>query len=123
MKIVQLKWLSESAKEAELIVSDGLHECLVFSQPCSVQLNETYTEPLHAVDIENLMKVNVEDASEKIVRLNDSYFSQYFVARVLNINEGLVKVGGILIEFDVPIPGWANEGDLVEFKCSRLDLW
>lgn len=123
MKIVNLKWLSQQAKEAELIVSDGVHECLVFSQPCQVQQNEIYSETLHAMDVENLMKVLDESASEKIVKTNEDYFSHYCVARVLKMEEAIVAIGEILIELDVPIPSWANEGDLVEFKCGRLDIW
>lgn len=123
MKVTKLNWLSKAAKEAELIVSDGTHECLTFSQPCNVQLNENLVEPLHAMDVENLMTVVDRDIDEKIMRINDSYFSHYCIAKVVSMDESIVSVGGILIQLESAIPSWAKEGDLVEFKCSRLDIW
>jgi hypothetical protein len=123
MKVTKLNWLSKAAKEAELIVSDGTHECLVFSQPCNVQLNENVIEPLHAMDVENLMKVVDQDMNENIKRTNESYFSHYCVARVVRMDESVVSVGDIIIQLEGAIPSWAKEGDLVGFKCSRLDIW
>jgi len=123
MKIIKLNWISKAAREAELIVSDGTHECLAFSQPCNVQLNQVLNKPLHAVDVENLMKLLDQDNNEIIKRINESYFSHYCVARVLSMDESVVSVGGILIEIEGAIPGWATQGDLIEFKCSRLDIW
>lgn len=123
MIIKKLKWISEVAKEAELVVSDGVNECLAFSQPFTLPLDVTLKEPLHAVDVENFMKVDSQNKNEKIIKLDDSYFSQYCVASILNREDSIVSVGGILIQLDMPIPGWAYEGDLVEFKCSRLDVW
>ncbi len=123
MKITKLNWISKAAQEAELTVSDGTHECLAFSQPCKVQLNENLIEPLHAMDVENLMKVIDQNQSENIERVNDSYFSHYCIAKVIKIDESIVSIGGIIIELECAIPGWAKEGDLVEFNCSRLDIW
>lgn len=123
MKITKLNWISEAAKEAELTVSDGIHECLAFSQPCNVQENETLIEPLHAMDIENLRKVFDQTYDEKIMRINESYFSHYCVAKVVKTSESIVSVGSIIIQLESTIPSWANEGDLVEFSCSRLDIW
>lgn len=123
MIIKKLNWISKIAKEAELIVSDDSHECLAFSQPCNVKLNDILTEPLHAIDVENLMKTVNKNIDEKIMRINESYFSHYCVAKVVRIDESIVSVGGIIIQLESTIPSWAKEGDFVEFKCSRLDIW
>ena len=123
MNIINLKWISKHAQEAELIVSDGVHECLVFSHPCQLQQNQTYSHPLHVLNVENLMKVIDEGAIEKITKTNQEYFSHYCVARVLNIEEGIVAIGELLFELDVPIPRWADIDSLIEFKCSRIDIW
>ena len=123
MKIIKLNWLSKAAREAELVVSDGTHECLAFSQPCNVQLNHILNKPLHAVDVENLMRVDDQNKNEIIKRTDESYFSHYCIARVVRMDEPVVSVGRILIEIEGAIPGWAKEDDLIEFKCSRLDIW
>lgn len=124
MKIIQLHWISKSAKEAEIIVSDGIHQCLVFSHPCSVNINEVYNEPLHTLFIEDLMLANVdEEIDESIAKINEGYFAHYCIGRVVNREENIVGIGGIKIIIDEGIPFWANNGDLIEFKCVRLDLW
>ena len=61
MRIKDIKWISETAKEAELIVTDGVNECLVFSQPCNLRTGEILFEPLKALDVEKLMKVIGKD--------------------------------------------------------------
>lgn len=123
MKVMKLNWISKAAREAEFIVGDGTHQCLVFSQPCSVRLNQILVEPLHALDVENLMIVIDQNKHESVVKLNESYFSQYCVAKVKSIEKSIVSIGNILIELEIGIPNWAKEGDLVEFKCARLDVW
>ena len=37
MKVNEITWLSEVAKEAELVISDGNYECIAFSHPCDVR--------------------------------------------------------------------------------------
>lgn len=122
MKIKKLDWISFEGKEAELIMTDGKNECLVFSQPCHVTLGENVNDLLHAMDVEDFMRT--AEISEKITRISEiSYFSQFFVARIINIKKNIVAVGQIQIELDYNIPDWAKEGELVEFRCDRLDLW
>lgn len=123
MKITNLHWISENAKEAELTITDGIHSCLVFSQPCTVSLNENITDPLHAIEIEDLMKLHDLEKSEEITKTNESYFSHYCIAKVMRTDIFLVTVGNIIIELECAMPGWLKEGDKVEFKCSRLDIW
>ena len=123
MIVKKINWISKAAKEAELVVTDGIHECLAFSQPCSLQENEMFTAPLHVIDVENLMKVIDQNIEEKIMKITESYFSQYCVAKVFKANESMVSVGNIIMQFENTIPGWAKDGDFVEFKCSRLDIW
>ncbi len=36
MYIKRLKWLSESSKEAELVVTDDNYSCIAFSQPWTI---------------------------------------------------------------------------------------
>lgn len=123
MKILKLLWISESAKEAELIISDGIHQCLAFSQPCHAQKEQIIHEPLHAFDVENLMKVVDHNQHESIHKTKESYFSHYCIAKVKNLNESIVSIGNLLIKIDGILPGWVDEGDLIEFKCARLDIW
>ncbi len=122
MKVKKLDWISLAGKEAELIMTDGKNECLVFSQPCHVTLGENVNDLLHAMDVEDFMRTT--ETSEKITRVPEiSYFSHFCVARIIDFKKNIVAVGQIQIELDHDIPDWAKDGDLVEFNCDRLDLW
>jgi hypothetical protein len=123
MKVKSINWISQLAKEAELIVSDGINECLVFSQPCVLKVGEKIPTPLQALDVEGLMIVIDEGKEEKIQHISESYFAQHCIAKVIDKEEGVVGIGGIRIELGCRIPGWANEDDLIEFNCSRIDIW
>jgi hypothetical protein len=122
MKVKKLDWISFAGKEAELIMTDGKNECLVFSQPCQVALGENVNDFLHAMDVEGFMRT--AETLEKITRVSEiSYFSHFCVARVIDIKKNIVAVGQIKIKLDYDIPDWSIEEDLVEFSCDRLDLW
>ena len=122
MIVKKLDWISFEGKEAELIMTDGKNECLVFSQPCHVTLGENVNDLLHAMDVEDFRRTN--ETSEKITRDSDvTYFSQFFIAKIIDIKKNIVAVGQIRIELDYAIPDWVKVGELIEFRCDRLDLW
>lgn len=122
MRVKKLDWISLAGKEAELIMTDGKNECLVFSQPCHVTLGENVNDLLHAMDVEDFRRTT--ETSEKITRDSDiTYFSQFFIAKIIDIKKNIVAVGQIRIELDYAIPDWVKVGELIEFKCDRLDLW
>lgn len=121
MKIKDIKFISVAAKEAELIVSDGINECLVFSQPCALKIGEEFFEPIKVLDVENLIKAI--NKKESIRKSNESYFAHHCIAKIVDKEARIVAIGNIKMELECIIPGWANEGDLLEFTCSRLDIW
>lgn len=123
MKIKNITWISKKAKEAELVVTDDKNQCLAFSQPCNFNIGENLLEPLRALDVEHVMAVYDEEKQEKIQKTGSSYFSHHYIARVIDKKEGLVTVGEIKIDLDKKMPAWAGEGKLIEFDCSRLDVW
>jgi hypothetical protein len=123
VKIEKITWISRSAKEAELLISDGKEKCLAFSQPCHFSVGKI-EEPLYALEVTGLMKVVDYNTPEKMVRnQKTSYYSYHCIARVLDFTNSIVVVGRIKIELDCPIPSWAEENALIEFDCVRLDLW
>jgi hypothetical protein len=121
MKVKSLHWISEDAKEAELIVHDGYFECLVFSHPCNLSEGDILNEPLHPLEIEDLIKSLSN--KPKIEKLSKSYFAYKFVAKIINVTEAITAIGGITIDLGINIPSWAKDGDYIEFNCSRLDVW
>lgn len=55
MKVIDILWISKVAKEAELTVSDGIYNCIVFSQPCDVSKGDLINAPLHAFITKDIM--------------------------------------------------------------------
>lgn len=121
MKISHLNSICDSAHEAELIVTDGAYECLVFCQPCYYKIGDTVEDVLHAFIVKDLVLSNKDTFH---VRRNSVHgFSQSIVAKVIDNRSNTVAVGKIKIELPSSIPFPVNEGQFVEFKCLRLDLW
>ena len=121
MIVRQLFWISKSAKEAELLISDGEFECIAFSQPCDIKEGDHLKEPLHAFIVNNLMISRDENCS--VVLIKDNGLAQKLVTKVVDVENGIVKIGNIEILLDEKAPPGVLAGDLVEFTCARLDIW
>jgi hypothetical protein len=119
MYIKELIWIVDSRQEAELLVTDNQYNCLVFSEPCHYQKGDIIKEPLHAFCIKNFQLSEINEL--KIEHIEG--YEHKCVAKILDIDKDLVIVGGIKIILDDWIPGWAKNGDIVYFECSRIDLW
>lgn len=119
MNIVKLEWLSVEAKEAELIVSDGVNRIIAFSQPCEYSLGDVIDKPLLPLYVKDLM---LSRESEPSLHKLNTPFGYKITALITDIDNGIVAVGGILIDAS-NIPSWAKNGDYVDFTVGRLDLW
>ena len=120
MKVEKLNWTSKPAQEAELTITDGKYSCMVFCQPCDYEVGDII-DSLHAFMAKEVMLSNSDHVS--IEALADKVLSHRVTAIVEDWVENLVKVGSILIELDCAIPGGIESGMLVDFACSRLDVW
>ena len=120
MKIKKIEWISKEAKEAEVAISDGSYECVCFYHPCTISLGEIILDPIIAFDIENIIKVNngTEVAIKKII----GSMGYKVIARLENINPNIVALGKIMIDIGNNVPKDLYVGDLLSFKCSRLDV-
>lgn len=120
MKIKEIVNYNKNSQEADLIVSDGKFECLVFCHPSNYSKNDIITTPLYAnLNQDFMLSRSIDVGFEK---LHTFYFGYKIVAEVVDNKDGIVCVGNILIDVGMQIPGWAKKGDIVEFSCSRLDL-
>ena len=58
-----------------------------------------------------------------IEALGEKALPHRVTAVVEDRSENIVKVGSIVIELDCVIPSGIDKGMLVDFECSRLDVW
>ena len=118
-KIKRIEWISQEAQEAVVWISDGIHECKVFSHPCEKAEGETINEPLIGFNCRDIETRTGEDS--RFMKEIDE-FGWEIVAMVKDFSNSILMVGDILIETDVPLPGDCRDSDVVFFSCSRLDL-
>lgn len=118
MWIKKIQWISEDALEAEVVITDGVYELRCFSQSCNYKEDDEIKEVLYAY---NPQAIYLSDKMEEYIEMN-SIGEYRFTAKVSDITKQLVSIGDILIEIDC-IPGDIVNGDIIEFSCSRLDLY
>lgn len=121
MKISKIEWISEGIKEAVVEVTDGKFSVKCFSQPLNYPLDSEINDPLYCYDVNYIVKSY--ENTYKVEKLS-SYFAYNFIGKLVDKNNNRVKVGEIFLELDLTsLPGDINEGDYIQFECSRLDLY
>jgi len=120
MIITKREWLSESAQEAILYIGKESTACAAFSHPCTFDEGESLSEPLLAISVEGVVRVDEKHVS-KIKRQGDT-FAHTIIAKVIDKGKALVSSGSVIIELEEGLPGDINNGDIVEFSCGRLDV-
>ena len=121
MRISNINWLSKSAKEAEIEISDGFYKLIVFSQPCEYKINQKIDDYIHPLEVKNLQKTSNEQVD--ILKLQRTSFGYKIIGTFNDAGNSLISVGNIKFQLSEPIPSWAREGDIIEFESIRFDLW
>lgn len=121
MKISNINWISKSSQEAEVKINDGKHKITLYSQPCEYSVNQEIDENIHPLEVKNFRKSL--ELEVKVIKLSNAYYSYRIVGLVHDIDHAIISVGSLKFELNIPIPSWAEEGDLIEFDSIRFDLW
>jgi hypothetical protein len=121
MQVKSINWLSVSAAEAEVEITDGVFTCTAFACPCGVKINDEICEPLHIFEIRNAMLSRESETG--IWNINKLGLGRRVVAELTNSSSNLLRVGDIKLFVDGHLPGGIQNGDIVEFECARIDLW
>ena len=121
IKIVNIRWINEAAKEAEVSVSNGKSIILCFSQPFNYHINDVLTLPIYCYDVRIISK-SIE-AGFEIVKLGQP-FDYHLKGKLVNHEDKIVDLDGYQISLDdADLPGDINNGDTIEFVASRLDIY
>lgn len=119
-QVMQVAWLSEAAREAEVTVGDGEFELVCFCQPCRLEIGQTIGAPLHTLDAREIL-IEPADAPIGVDQRADS-FENRITARLIDPARRLVALGQIALTLDGEIPGDAIEGDVISFCSDRIDI-
>lgn len=119
MRVKQIKYLSEAAQEAEVLVLSDTSEFSIwaFCHPCKFTEKSVLQEPLFGLFTE------IYSSPERDFKLEDrsEWCGYNFVGKLINASDGIVDINGILIELDAHMPGDLRDGDWVEGVCGRVD--
>ena len=121
MKVEDIRWLSQSAEEAEVIVTDGLFFCVAYSQPCTASIGDDVSQPLYIFGMRKAVLIEGRDVGSR--KLEGLGFAQNLIVTVVNLREGLLSIGGIELVAGDQLPGGIQDGDIIEIECARVDLW
>lgn len=120
-RVKKISWTSKDALEATVLISDDKYEFECFSQPCKLRLNQEIEEYIYCFNNKNIIKV-----SERECIINKHYESlaYYIVGCIVDKDEGLVKVGNIMIKLEEnSIPKDIVKYDYISFYTQRLDIY
>lgn len=120
VKVQAVEYLSKDAKEALVHVTDGVYECIAFCQPCNKENGDLIHQPLLAFGTQGIETL---DASEFSVQRIRSTLGYKICAKAIDIELGIVVVGAIRLELDLPLPGGVEVNSFVRFICQRIDLF
>jgi hypothetical protein len=84
-------------------------------------VGEVLSEPLHIFEVEGLMLT--ERQLPGLEKISPDGLAQRGVARVIDAEQKVLGIGGLRFVVDDFLPGGIEVGDMVEFKCDRIDLW
>ena len=121
IKVKEINWLSEFAKEAEVTISDGTSMLTCFSQPFNYDVNDVLDQPLYCYDAKNVRKSFEEGFT--LENQNDA-FAYFFRGELIDSIKKLVKVAGFMLSLeDNAIPKDLVDGDIIEFTVQRVDIY
>jgi len=121
MRVVAVTPFSPGDESATVTVTDGKYVCRCFCWPCSVEVGDEITEPLSLFNVSDLMLTEEREVWLETLDTR-SRFEHRGVARVENRENQLLAIGGLQLTADGFFPGGIEAGDLVEFRCGRIDV-
>lgn len=119
-KVMKIKWLSQDAREAEVLLSDGVFSILCFGHPFNQAIGSTVAQPLHTLEAKYVVRAHNKEFS---VEGEEGAFECKMTARVVDREENQIKIGEFTVELDTPFPGDIEVGDYVSFLCERIDIY
>ncbi len=118
MYIKEIKDYYQSGMEADVIVSDGEFEILCYVQPFSGKQNIDFD--LCPLDYSEIMTATKNEYS--IEKLETGFYDYFLRGKLINLEKGLVQIGGIIIKGIRYLPKDIREGEYIEFSVERMDL-
>jgi len=118
-RVENIHWLSREAEEAEVLISSAGVQLLAFCCPCTRSVGTILREPLHAF---SASQIQLSDSNFESIE-NTEGFKCKVVGTLIDHAQQLILACDFLIQIDDYLPGGIQQGDIISFNCSRIDLW
>ena len=120
MHVKDIIWIDKDAEESLILITDGIHECIAFCQPCRIKVNHALTSPLYSLSEKKIVLVDA-NTSPEIARQSSDNWSHHVVAVIEDKDKKIVAVGNIKLVLS-HLPGDLKNGDMIECYPDRLDF-
>lgn len=119
IKVKDIIWINKDIGEADVVITDGKYEVICFAHPFNQKVGDEIFDTISVFESSNFEK---SDKSIGDIRHlgNGRYF---FVARLMDVEEGIVQIGEIVIHDIDGIPPNIKKDEFVQFIAERVDLW
>lgn len=118
-RISDMKWISESASEAEVTLTTSVGRLVAFCQPCGLQIGDVVREPVHAFGLWNAQLH--PEGGQRITCTGG--LAHEVVGTVIDLESQLMSSLGFSVRIDDDLPGGLAVGDQILISCGRLDIW
>jgi hypothetical protein len=119
VKVIHIECLSFEAKEAVVTISDNILELVCFAHPFNLKIGDSVSFIIQASGVERIQRAKGNGYYTE--RVNNT-FSHFIRGKVMDTENGIVRLGKLLIELDMPFPGDTVKGEYVSFLCAQLIL-
>ena len=118
-RVEKITWLSESAKEAEVVLSSQEASLIAFCHPCELEFGTLVTSPIHVFGATKVMLAQGD--AHSIVHAGGQV--HLVTGNLVDLERQLVTSCGFVFTLDDHLPGGLATGDTISFRCRRLDIW
>lgn len=118
MYITDIVYFSKEDSEAEVSVSDGCYTVNCYAYPCDIVLVNQHVNTIYGFECTNITRLN--ETKYAIKKLSQHYAYQ-LVAKVMDNESGIVRIGDLFINLDNSIPKDIMNGEYIAFSVVRLD--
>lgn len=118
MFITDILYFNKEDSEAEVNISDGRYTVNCYAYPVDMVSVNQRVNTIYGFECANISK---SDETEYEIKKLPQHYAYLLTAQVMDNESGIVRIGELFINLDIPIPKDIINGDYVAFSVLRLD--
>ena len=119
MIVKQIKNYDNFSYEADIIVTDGISEVLCYCHPAEMYKSGAPVKEILSLFAKDVMRVSSSECL--IIKLAYNHYAYHLQGEVINIDEPVIRIGGLEIILDTHLAKDIKLGEFVELDVYRLN--